>query len=489
MEAPCLDAVAEAIKATFGFQVSFEHTITAECNTTKHFCWQKVLATGPRSPCLFTDVAKLHAGVAPCVNHRPQAAADGPGPAKRRRVAVQQDGEQPGCPVRGCDISVTGSSCKYFSKLNQQQKWGNPLEFLAKQGGGGSHQSWTTYLAWIVFLDKHRPEVVIYENVDSMIDAEADSASAAASPTLAADDKSNLQVILDHLSERGYEVCPILVGSEQFGCIQRRHRVFIVGLRTGSRRWSRLVSHADYDRVFEKFKRFLDTMKLAAPRLSDCLMASCDPYVEKELERRLSIPMQPTSSTQSWTAKHQAFCRHHNLRWPVTPSQKTMQSDWFGTLTPREAATLGLVEKLYGENVVVDVTQDLAFGGRVTDDSRCNTVLPGTTYWVGGDINRVVTGYESLQRLQGWPLQNCPDITAHVDDNTLGDLAGKPICDNVPVSIFSALFLFPLSGSWRPVAARRLREPQFWHLSSVEFSCLGFSAGSCAAALASFLLF
>ena len=71
-----------------------------------------------------------------------------------------------------------------------------------------------------------------------------------------------------------------------------------------------------------------------------------------------------------------------------------MQSDWFGTLTPREAATLGLVEKLYGENVVVDVTQDLAFGGRVTDDSRCNTVLPGTTYWVGGDINRVVIGYE-----------------------------------------------------------------------------------------------
>ena len=124
MEAPCLDAVAEAIKATFGFQVSFEHTITAECNTKKQTFVQNVLEAGPRSPCIFTDVAKLHAGVAPCVNHRTQSAADGQPRAKRRRVAVQQDSEQPGCVVRGCDISVTGSSCKYFSKFNQQKMWG-----------------------------------------------------------------------------------------------------------------------------------------------------------------------------------------------------------------------------------------------------------------------------------------------------------------------------------------------------------------------------
>ena len=155
MEGPCLDAIAQAMKKVFGIDVEFEHAILSECNSKKQHFLQLVLGSGPGSPCLHPDVAQLHLGEAPCLNH--MLAAERPA-AKRRRV--QQGGvPQHRCRVQSCDASVTGSACKSFSKFNSQKKWGNPLEFLAKQGGGGNHLSWITYLAWIVHLDKHRPLV------------------------------------------------------------------------------------------------------------------------------------------------------------------------------------------------------------------------------------------------------------------------------------------------------------------------------------------
>ena len=277
----------------------------------------------------------------------------------------------------------------------------------------------------------------VYENVDSMVDG---NDAADDKPSIGAEDKSNLQVILDHVSERGYEAIPLLIGSETYGSCQRRHRVFIVGLLRNHKWWVGLKDYNAFDRVFQKAQQFLQCMTLDAPALHQCLMAADDPYVRRELDRRLAIPMQATSSSQGWTQKHQNFCRLHNLRWPVHPSPQTLSSEWFGTLTGREAGTLGLVQRLYGEDVVTDVTQDLSFGGRVTDWTRCNTVLPGTTYWIGGGLARIVTGYEALQRLQCWPLQAQPRVVETIEDSTLADLAGNAINGNVLVSIFSAVF-------------------------------------------------
>ena len=433
MEGCCLDAIAVALRRSFGLDVEFQHTILSEISPKKQAFLQLVLGRGPGSPCLHPDCSVLHQGEAPCLNHTPEAQK----PAKRRRVLQEDESHQHRCKVQSRDISVTGSSCKYFSKFNMNKKWGSPQEFLSRAGGGGSHQSWITYLAWICYLGSHKPAMFVYENVDSMVDGNdvADD-----KPSIGPEDKSILQVILDHVSERGYEAIPMLIGSETYGCCQRRHRVFIVGLLRNHKWWVGLKDYHAFDRVFQKAQQFLQCMKLDPPALHESLMAADDPYVRRELDRRLAVPMQATSSSQGWTQKHQNFCRLQGLRWPVHPSKQTLASEWFGTLTGREAGTLGLVQRLYGEEVVTDVTQDLSFGGRVTSWTRCNTVLPGTTYWIGGGLARIVTGYEALQRLQSWPLQTQPRVVETIEDSTLADLAGNAINGNVLVSIFAAVF-------------------------------------------------
>ena len=52
-----------------------------------------------------------------------------------------------------------------------------------------------------------------------------------------------------------------------------------------------------------------------------------------------------------------------------------------------------------------------------------------------------MTGYEALQKLQGWVLQQVPETMDKVEDGSFADLAGKAICGNVLMSIFSALFV------------------------------------------------
>lgn len=77
------------------------------------------------------------------------------------------------CSLRSSDVSFCGSSCKYFSSMNQSLASGNRREFLASQGGGkksDAHQSWVTYQQWMLYLEVYGPLIAIWENVDISTD-------------------------------------------------------------------------------------------------------------------------------------------------------------------------------------------------------------------------------------------------------------------------------------------------------------------------------
>ena len=77
------------------------------------------------------------------------------------------------CPLRSSDVSFCGSSCKYFSSMNQSFTSGNRREFLASGGGGkksDAHQSWVTYQQWMLYPEVHGPLTAIWENVDISTD-------------------------------------------------------------------------------------------------------------------------------------------------------------------------------------------------------------------------------------------------------------------------------------------------------------------------------
>ena len=106
--------------------------------------WAAVLAAANAdAPCVFFDICEMGAAQADCWEH-------GPGT----------------CCVPSVDLLIAGTSCKDMSRANSSTAR-NQLVFSAETSKGGSAQ---TFHGLMQYVERHRPLMVLFENVDSMED-------------------------------------------------------------------------------------------------------------------------------------------------------------------------------------------------------------------------------------------------------------------------------------------------------------------------------
>ena len=69
------------------------------------------------------------------------------------------------------DLLIVGTSCKDMSKANPSTrgKAGTPVLSQTTSKGGSA----ATFRAFLDYMDNHRPLMILFENVDSMDDANA----------------------------------------------------------------------------------------------------------------------------------------------------------------------------------------------------------------------------------------------------------------------------------------------------------------------------
>ena len=116
------------------------------------------------------------------------------------------------CVVPSVDVFVCCTSCRDFCR------WSGPngLVLLQSSSTGGSAQ---TFAGFLKYLEKHRPSMVLFENVDSMEDKVAPNFS-------------NLDLASAQLASRGYEHQNMISDAILFGLPQSRRRLFLAGVLT-----------------------------------------------------------------------------------------------------------------------------------------------------------------------------------------------------------------------------------------------------------------
>ena len=166
--------------------------------------------------CSFPRIEQLSKGQCPCYTH---------GVAEnQRRVKGKYPDPKP-CVVPRGQIWIACTSCKYFSRANPSKKEG-PKQNLLDAGGQSQHQSRLTYDGHIAYVRRYRPDIVFYENTDSIAD------------DVTGKELSHIQKAIDvvtgDLETEGYCVRAVKITSEHYGAGQDRLRVFVVGVLIGS---------------------------------------------------------------------------------------------------------------------------------------------------------------------------------------------------------------------------------------------------------------
>lgn len=103
----------------------------------------EVILKAHDAPCVFFDISEMGAAQADCWEH---------GPGK--------------CSVPGVDLLIVGTSCKDMSRQNAGSVR-QELVLQAERSKGGSAQ---TFHGLIKYVERHRPLMILFENVDAMED-------------------------------------------------------------------------------------------------------------------------------------------------------------------------------------------------------------------------------------------------------------------------------------------------------------------------------
>ena len=243
----CFEAL-NVVAAELGYKTSFRHIFSCESNDEKKNWIQMVNRCAPAcmasiksaldgvscpapasqdQPCLFTDIGRLGQAYAPCAIHAhgkrvdPERVSDRSARASEKGTRVSNRGsetrvsdhgesrvsDRAGCGVRQVDILVLGTSCKDMSRANPSYKVGGPPVLLSESSKGGSAQ---TFHGMLAYVESHAPQLVIFENVDTMDDK--------------SDVNSNLDILLAEMGNRGYESQVIMSDAAMMGLPARRRR-------------------------------------------------------------------------------------------------------------------------------------------------------------------------------------------------------------------------------------------------------------------------
>eukprot|EP00971_Amphidinium_carterae_P124324 2462924-Amphidinium_carterae.1 len=196
-------------------------------------------------PCILNDMESLLSTEGECVQHNQV------------------------CRIHAADFFIAGTSCKYFSKINQNKSLGSPHTILAAVLEGKKptpqHSSLITFMGMMEYTNRCQPAVLIWENVDSIADG-------------AGQESGNIQAAISCLNNYDYDAQAFLLQTTDYGVPQKRKRMFLVAINRSSKLHSMRTTEEACS-FFRDVQENLSQMRMRGPSLHELLMNADNPLV------------------------------------------------------------------------------------------------------------------------------------------------------------------------------------------------------------------
>eukprot|EP00971_Amphidinium_carterae_P307951 6119999-Amphidinium_carterae.1 len=380
MDSQVFHAISRGLR-TKGVECEFQAEFLCEQNEKKQTWlkrWEEALNLHDGDtlelPCILNDMESLLSTEGDCVQHNQV------------------------CQIHAADFFIAGTSCKYFSKINQNKSLGSPHTILSAVLEGKKptpqHSSLVTFMGMMQFTNRCQPAVLIWENVDSIADG-------------AGQESGNIQAAITCLNNYDYEAQAFLLQTTDYGVPQKRKRMFLVAVNRSSKLHS-MRSAKEYSSFFRDVQENLSQMRMRGPSLHELLMNADDSFVRGisaislqdhslifpfnivpggELavrqqaccKRRKEAPL----ASQRWVGEIVQYCTDNHVKWPLEASDELKNNEWFQCLTRREKDMLVLTQIIHGVDTCVDLSQGISAwrvikmrGAKEIDTVDC--LLPGS---------------------------------------------------------------------------------------------------------------
>ena len=222
--------------------------------------------------------------------------------------------------VGDVDLLHAGVSCKDLSGLNDEAgqnltlilAWLKNLspsnEFQCKDEDIPEGSTATTLLATLRYINRHRPAMIMVENVMAFAELEVE--------------------LKRLLREMGYASVIIAVNSLDFGVPQSRPRIYLVAVNRLARPGMPLTAHPSFDAWETEWSNHLRTalnsMKATERRPLDDYLLPIDSHLLKAILEEIPMPIDPDESVLKWPAKHDDLFKSIDL--PRRPSLRQLSS-------------------------------------------------------------------------------------------------------------------------------------------------------------------
>ena len=342
-------------------------------------------------PCNFLDVSEIGdaSGMARCATHKQK------------------------CRVPHCNIFVCCTSCKDMSRMSPP--CGKILAETTSTGGSAD-----TFKGMLAYIDVARPAILVFENVESIGDADASGGG------------SNLDIVLAELSSRGYENQQMIGDSAQYGVPQSRKRCYIIGVLA--------IANSEFDflersteNTFQSLRSLITVGQRTPPCAAQVLYAGSDKRV---LDRLRQLQSQPLNCRKKCYAAGSAVISSaaNGVSWSAIESPEIMKlNPWFLTLSPLQYKVCAYSLRTDPTPALFrDISQSLqrtrSSIKTIYDRHLSFTVTPKQVVVVFKDDEapRLLLGEEMLL-LHGFPVSAVSDLVNRTENQVLADLAGNMV--------------------------------------------------------------
>ncbi len=308
------------------------------------------------------------------------------------------------CKVVCGDIVIIGFSCKDISRANPNH---SKVNLSNAESPGGSCDTWHALLHRLDNAE-FPPVLLIIENVDALTDDDDDG-------------KSQFDLVVAELSNRGYECKAVKLDAVEFGMPQRRRRIYIVCIRLADRRldWTR----QGVEETFEMWEQQLKKLRMNPCDLEEVLLPDDHEWIQQSLTS--AIARMRGDPEHTWLDLHMSFYKDKKLPWGgVKAPESTRSSLWWSAVPARDQDIIAVLCALHSpakRPALADTSQNIFItplsSKRLDHDQREITVsptaLPGAKWWHFKN-KRYCTGEEKMC-LQAFPTRN-PKYKGLLDD-------------------------------------------------------------------------
>ena len=300
---------------------------------------------------------------------------------------------------------------------------------MLSTGTGSTGETFT----WLCsFLRIVAPPIYIGENVDSDFGP----------------DSKNYTELVNRLAAIGYVLSSCILNAIQFGCPQRRVRLYIVALHCATWKLEEHEALQICKKITALAQRLAD--KDTIPDLSDYLFHATDTYILEQLQSHNDTMLKNDRAVtkDKWPEEHAKVCENYGVSYSKCVAPVSQQaSPWYTTLTPREKMLLGLncikypkddqgIQDLYSVDVQQSMNREPRGYGSYT-----STWLPHSRIWLLANQS-LLTGAEQFAA-QGWPKKMMtPKVLREHDlsDRLLRDMAGNAFAGHCFAAVLLAVF-------------------------------------------------